>query len=181
MCRCDCENELAVLSANLTSGRTRSCGCGHAKTHGMHNTKTYHAWESLKARCLNEKSAQYPDYGGRGITVCERWMRFENFYDDMGETPVSLTLDRIDNDKGYEPGNCRWTDRLTQQANRRVARLLTFHGATKTMEQWAKQYGIGSGTLHQRIFVLGWDMERALTTPLRQIKRKSEWLTALRT
>ena len=147
------------------------------KTHGMHNTRTYHAWENMKARCLNQHHPSFKGYGARGIGVCERWMQFENFFSDMGDCPAGLTLDRADNDKGYEPGNCRWADRLTQQANRRCARLLTIDGETKTLEQWAKRYGLGASAVHNRIFKLGWNVERALTTPLRKIKRKSEWQT----
>lgn len=147
----------------------------------MHNTKTYHAWESMKARCLNWRNPQFKDYGGRGIAVCERWLRFENFLADMGESPPHLTLERINNERGYEPGNCMWADRLRQQANRRVARLLTFNGETKTVEQWAKQCGIGGSALHMRVFRLGWDLERALITPVRSMKRKAAWQTARQT
>lgn len=148
-----------------------------AKTHGMHKSKAYSVWEAMKARCLNPNNPQFKDYGERGITVCDRWLRFEGFYADMGDPPAGLTLDRVDNEKGYEPGNCRWADRITQQGNRRVTRNLTFNGKTQCVEQWAKQYGIGSGAVHNRIFQLGWDIERALTTPLRNVKRKSQWQT----
>lgn len=145
--------------------------------HGMHNTKTYHAWENMKARCLNKKHPSFYDYGGRGIKVCEEWNDFEGFYKDMGECHKDLTLDRIDNDGSYNKGNCRWVNRICQQGNRRVSCYLTYRGEVRVLEQWAKEYGIGSGALHNRIFQLGWDIEKALITPLRKIKRKSEWRT----
>jgi hypothetical protein len=87
----------------------------------MCNTRVYHVWEAMLARCFNPRNANYPDYGGRGITVCERWLKFENFYADMGDPPLGRSIHRIDNDGNYEPENCEWATQSVQNANRRAA------------------------------------------------------------
>ena len=124
-CKCDCGKIWTVRGTELRNGNVTSCGCMSAdrmRTHGMEGTKIYNVWASMKARCQNPKHQAYGNYGGRGITVCERWQEFENFYADMGEPPPSdkrLTLERIDNESGYCPGNCKWATYAEQLKNRR--------------------------------------------------------------
>lgn len=137
-CRCDCGNEVVALSGNLRKGHTQSCGCfmkemvsqtqkGRADTHGHHvngrPSRTYRTWRSMVQRCADPNNISYKYYGGRGIKVCERWQKFENFLADMGERPQGMTLDRYpDNNGNYEVGNCRWATAIQQRANRRDSR-----------------------------------------------------------
>jgi hypothetical protein len=130
LCQCDCGNEITLSSNPLQRGNTKSCGClkpesiGNAhRTHGMRNTPEYDVWAGMRQRCTNPNHVGYANYGGRGITVCKRWDIFENFIADMGQRPNSnYTIDRIDNNGNYEPGNCQWLKSGDQQKNKRNSR-----------------------------------------------------------
>ena len=133
--------------------------------HGGHGSRTYSTWVSMRNRCRNEKDPNFPAYGGRGIKVCKRWHSFTNFLADMGERPAGLTIDREDNDGGYEPGNCSWATPKAQGRNKRNNRLLTVKGETKTLAEWAEDLGISRAALGMRL--KNWTTEKAVTTPHR--------------
>jgi hypothetical protein len=134
-------------------------------THGMTGSRTFKTWDAMRYRCNNPQSKDYPNYGGRGIRVCDRWLNsFEAFLADMGERPSGMTLDRIDGDGDYCKENCRWATPLQQNRNRRSNVILEFQGDAGPISYWAEKVGLERKTLEYRIRV-GWDVERALTTP----------------
>ena len=167
-CQCDCGVVAVIISEHLRTGKSTSCGCGN-KTHGMTNAPIYQTWVQMRRRCSNARHPQYPKYGGRGISVCDRWNDFENFLSDMGPKPSPRhSIDRINNDGDYEPSNCRWASAYVQTNNRRVTKTVTFGGVTKSLSEWASDgpVKISLNTLYYRIFKKGWAPERALTTPV---------------
>lgn len=138
---------------------------GIYEMHGGKHTKAYGIWLQLRGRCNNPKNRAYPNYGGRGIKVCERWSKFSNFLADMGQPPPSMTLERKNNDEGYSKENCIWADRTAQSRNKRGNRLVTLHGETLPLSAWVERMGLKYGTIHQRI-LNGWPPQDALTVPL---------------
>jgi hypothetical protein len=174
-CQCDCGTIQWVGSYKLRIGHSRSCGCLQAEVtaerstkHGhaprYNKTRIYKVWCSMLGRCTNPKNPAYEDYGARGITVCERWFEFENFLEDMGEPPSGLTIDRLDNDKGYFKENCAWKTRIDQARNRRSSVKITFDGLTLTIAEWSIRVAINRRTLEAR-FHAGWTPKKILTTP----------------
>jgi hypothetical protein len=138
----------------------------HGHTSGGKDSKTYYTWHGMIARCTNPAVDSFPNYGGRGIKVCDRWAKFDAFLEDMGEPPTaSHSLDRIDSDKDYSPENCRWASVKEQANNKRSNQTVTFQGITNTVAQWAEQTGIKYMTLYSRLFKHKWPIERALTEP----------------
>ncbi len=126
-CQCDCGNIKIIIGKSLRNGNTKSCGClmkeanrEKMTTHGMRGNPLYAVWRAMRQRCNNTNDKAYKNYGGRGIMVCHRWQKFENFFEDMGVCPTGFTLERIDNDKGYQKNNCKWATRLEQARNKRI-------------------------------------------------------------
>lgn len=176
-CVCDCGTLKSVDSNALLLGSTVSCGCkrarGNHRTHEKSRTPAYRSWASMMSRCFNPKSFGYRKWGGRGITVCKRWWRFESFLADMGERPKGLTLDRKRVNGNYKPSNCRWATKKQQARNTRVNRHISFRGERLTVAEWAERTGIARDTLAARI-ELGWSVHRALTSPLDARKSHSQ-------
>lgn len=174
-CRCDCGTEKLVLASQLRGG-TLSCGCltkeRHPRKHGMSKHRLFGIWHSMIERCENPHCRAYKDYGDRGISVCEEWHESKNFFDWALANGYSeeLSIDRIDVDGNYEPGNCRWADTYTQANNTRKNHYLTINGETKTVAQWAAQNNISYKLVYARI-KMGWSFEEAVTKPVRKMKR----------
>lgn len=138
-----------------------------SQRHGGHGTLTYGRWKSMRQRCNDTAHPNHANYGGRGIAVCARWDRYAAFLADMGDCPdQDHTLDRLDNERGYEPGNCRWVPKAEQSAHRRTNIQLTHAGVTQIATAWAAAIGIPANSLLQRLR-LGWSVERALMQPLK--------------
>lgn len=173
-CVCDCGNLSCIDRPQLTGGKSVSCGCYKkellsrvAKTHGMCNSAEYHIYRNMLARCHNEKNTSFPGYGGRGITVCDRWMEsFENFYADMGSRPSKIhSIDRINNDGNYEPGNVKWSTPSQQTRNCRHTKKIFYKGESKLVMDWAAIFGIDRHVLYYRIRNK-WSPEKTLETPV---------------
>lgn len=175
-CVCDCGGSASPSAGALQSGNSRSCGCrkrdvlGESTTkHGLAGTRVHRIWKAMNTRCTNPNASGYENYGGRGITVCERWRKFENFFADMGQPPEGTSIERRDNERGYEPDNCYWATRLEQNRNARSNVNLTVHGRTQCVAAWAKENGIAKETVRQRL-KRGWPVEVACTKPPRPMK-----------
>ncbi len=170
LCQCVCGQQKLVNGSNLRRGLSTSCGClrdtrtaARSTSHGMSDTPLYAVWRAMLQRCDKPNFIQYKDYGGRGIKVCERWYTFENFYKDMGLPPFEkASIERVDNDMGYEPDNVVWADRTTQAKNKRTTVRFEFDGCSLTLREWSEKLGVKSATLASRIYLYGWSLDRAL-------------------
>lgn len=183
---CDCGNKCEMIGREVKNGHTKSCGClniervttmGKAnKTHGHASggklSKTYMIWAGMKRRCLDPKHKRFCDYGGRGITICDRWLEenngYSNFLKDMGECPKGKSLNRVDNNllsEGYSSKNCCWSTQKEQCRNKRNNHLISYDGKNLTIIEWSEITGIHKATIRRRIGA-GWTPEEALTTPV---------------
>lgn len=174
-CECGCvdKNIVIVGGKSLRRGLTQSCGCLNKEitsklfsTHKLSNSIVYEAWQGTKKRCLNINNKCYKNYGGRGITVCPRWLDkekgFENFLEDMGYPPENTSLDRIDNSGDYCKENCRWATRIEQSHNKRNNNNLELNGETHCITEWGRILGLNHKTIEGRI-KKGWPIEKVLS------------------
>lgn len=174
LCLCDCGKEKIIHGSHLKSGHTKSCGCllkkGNNYKHGHSTTikvsKTYESWAHIIQRCINFNHKDYHNYGGRGIKVCQSWIKFENFLADMGKRPKDHQIDRINNNKGYCRSNCRWVTAKTNNRNKRNNIFITYKNKTQLLIEWAEEFGMHYRTLYARIFRYGWSIQKSLTTPV---------------
>ena len=178
LCVCSCGGIKIVPAGRLKSGTTKSCGCLSPElsairgrklltTHGQSKTPLYAVWQAMKARCYNQSCASYGNYGGRGITICKEWNNFETFANwalNSGYSP-DLTIDRIDNDSGYSPENCRWVSMAVQASNRRNNRRITFNSESLTVTQWGRKLG-GSDSLIWNRLRRGWPPDRLIISQI---------------
>lgn len=182
LARCDCGKEKVVAVSDIRNGHTRSCGCLRHKLlvqrmtkHG-HSTRagwssTYKKWKGMIDRCTHKSFSKWEHYGGRGIRVCKRWRSsFEAFLEDMGEAPTGMSLDRINPDGNYTPGNCRWATQKQQARNKRTSVMVTARGETLCVAEWAERVGICETSIHRRLRK-GWSHERAVFTPAKVTRR----------
>lgn len=169
-CICDCGNIKIIRGSDLRNRQTESCGCKRSEvtikrniTHGKTGTLEHNIWRSMRTRCLCQNNPAYSSYGGRGITICERWMDFENFFEDMKECPKGLSIERIDNDKGYLPNNCKWGTRTEQNRNKRVNKESKTGVSGVTWSEQAQKYkaniGVDNELIHLGYFKI---MEQAI-------------------
>jgi hypothetical protein len=173
VCHCgdpSCKQTTTPKVCHLIGGKSTSCGCGSTRRKWKSSAtspNTYRSWEHMIDRCYNEKHPHYERYGGRGIVVCDRWRKsFDAFLEDMGERPDNKTIDRINNDMGYDPGNCRWSTMQEQNRNKSNGTTLEHQGQSMSVTEWAEKLDIPRQVIFGRLKV-GWTTERALTTPVR--------------
>jgi hypothetical protein len=177
-CICECGNRRTLNACSLVSGHTTSCGCYQSErvtTHGMKGTPEYNSWFSMKDRCYRKDNPRYHDYGGRGITVCDRWLEsFENFYEDMGDKPgPGYSIERKDNNLGYFKDNCKWATKIEQANNRRDNVLFEYKGNKHTSAELSRlpeaiKNGLSAETIRTRIERYGFSVEKAISRPVRR-------------
>lgn len=174
-CTCECGGAYHAEVVRLIRGLAKSCNANrHAPPTFKHgaakrgdNSPEYVVWQNMRRRCYDPKNTAFGDYGGRGITVCDRWLEsFENFYADMGARPKGKSLERKNNNLGYSKDNCKWADATEQARNKRNVKLIEFNGERMSLPAWAERIGVSKFSLRNRIYIYGWPIEVALTRPI---------------
>lgn len=167
-CACECGNEIIDLLSKIKTGKKISCGCTKERNKG---TRLYSIWSGMKTRCYNPNATYYSEYGGRGIKMCDEWrndfLSFKQWALNNGYQD-DLTIDRLNNDKNYEPSNCRWATMETQGNNRRTNLIITYNEESHTLSEWSRITGIKVITLWDRLNLLGWTVEKALTEKVKR-------------
>ncbi len=182
LCLCECGKKIIVQAGSLKGGNTKSCGCFHKEQAKNANYKhghssngiishTYITWIQIIQRCTNPKRIDYKNYGGRGIKICEAWMKFEGFLQDMGERPSNTSIDRVNNNGNYCKENCKWSTRKEQQRNKRDNKSITIGDETKCIAGWCEELGLRYHTVITRLR-RGWSDEEALEIVSRKQKTK---------
>lgn len=167
LCDCDCGNKKEVSAAALVKKHVKSCGCLVVK-YSKERNRVWNIWNLIRNRCNNKKLKMYKHYGEKGIKICDRWLDFNNFYQDMGNPPsLKHSIDRIDYKGNYEPSNCRWATLKEQMNNMSTNRKITYNGETKNLQEWANLINVNHKTLSDRIDKHGWSIEKAFTTKAR--------------
>lgn len=163
VCRCACGNRIVARASNVKNGTTESCGCSRRRGHGMARTPEHKAWVAIKQRCFNPNASNHKNYGARGITMCDEWLNdFAAFYLNVGPRPSARhSIERINNNGNYEPGNVRWATAKEQMRNRRNSRLVTFENKTLCVSAWAEHLGLTVPQMVRRL--RNWPLKRALT------------------
>jgi hypothetical protein len=187
LCKCDCGNTSIVAQSSLKGGHTKSCGCliknNGVRKHKLCKSRIYQIYARMKNVCYNKHSKDYAKYGGRGIDICKEWLGengFINFYNwsikngfNENLSSKECTIDRIDNNKGYFPDNCRWTTLKVQQNNTRRNHYISYNGTTQTVAQWAESLNMNYTTLHERLRK-GWSVEKSLSQPKQLHRYKND-------
>jgi len=174
LCKCECGNTKIINGNSLKNGSTISCGCYQKEraketqtTHGMEGTRIYRIWKNIKVRCLYPKAINYKWYGGRGIKICDKWLKFEGFYEDMYLTyKEGLSIDRINSDGNYCKENCKWSTKIEQANNQSNNFIITYNGYTDTLMNMCKKYKLEYKLVETRLNKLHWSIEKAFTTPV---------------
>jgi len=170
--KCVCGKQFSRrVSLYKETSKCNSCVAGDKKRthgHGGKRTPEYYSWSSMKTRCYNINDNAYNNYGGRGIKVCDRWMLFENFLEDMGKRPSDCTLDRIDNNKGYNPENCKWSTKKQQMQNQSNTLFYIYKGEKRSLKYITEDLNLSHDAVYKRIKISGWDIDKAINTPIRR-------------
>lgn len=189
LCKCICGKEKFIRSGSLIGGHTKSCVCLQKETvkkmfsvHGEAKTRFWNIWRNIKGRCQYPSHPSFKYYGGKGVTVCNRWLKYVNFKEDMWASyethikrygEIETSIGRKDNNKGYSPSNCGWETREQQSRNTTKTRFLELNGVKKPLVEWSEKLGIKRATLYARLDKLNWSEEKTLTTPTKRDNKRN--------